>query len=147
MDAAAVPRRLSASRRRVHRGASAPRSFSIGRCPNASIAIADNRARAAAIAGVSAMNRFLPCFVRPLLLGLAVSVALAACGGDDANPNEPGRQVKSRAGEGRKETAGIRNTENIGYAGNAIGAKVDQAIEINESRPADLEKQLDEQTR
>lgn len=93
------------------------------------------------------MNRFLPCFVRPLLLGLAVSVALAACGGDDANPNEPGRQVKSRAGEGRKETAGIRNTENIGYAGNAIGAKVDQAIEINESRPADLEKQLDEQTR
>jgi hypothetical protein len=93
------------------------------------------------------MHRFLS-LARPLFLGVAViSAGLAGCGGDDANPDEPGRQVKSRAGEGRAETRGIRNTENIGYAGNAIANKVDQAIEINENRPADLEKQLDEQTR
>lgn len=80
------------------------------------------------------------------LLGLAVVVAVTACGGDDADPDEPGRQVKSLAGEGREETSGIRNTENIGYAGNAIGAKIDQTLEANENRPADLERQIDQQT-
>ena len=84
-------------------------------------------------------------FLRPLLLSLFVATAVVACGGDDADPDEPGRQVKSRAGEGREETRGIRNTENIGYSGNAIGAKLDQAIEINESRPDDLNRRLEEQ--
>lgn len=84
--------------------------------------------------------------LRSLLLGVVVSTGVAGCG-DDANPDEPGRQVKSRAGEGRDETRGIRNTENIGYSGNAIGAKLDQAIETNENRPADLERQLEEQGR
>lgn len=83
-------------------------------------------------------------FVRSLLLGVLLALGITACG-DDADPDEPGRQVKSRAGEGREETRGIRNTENIGYSGNAIGAKLDQAIEINENRPADLEQRLEEQ--
>ena len=80
---------------------------------------------------------------RPLLLALCAALAVTGC--NDADPDKPGRQVKSRAGEGREETKLIRNTENIGYAGNAIGAKVDKAIEINESRPADLDQRLEEQ--
>lgn len=92
------------------------------------------------------MNRLMneKALLRSLLLGLIVSTGVAGCG-DDADPDEPGRQVKSRAGEGREETRGIRNTENIGYSGNAIGAKLDQAIETNENRPADLERRLEEQ--
>ena len=90
------------------------------------------------------MNR-ISTFLRPMMLALFVASALSACGGDDANPDKPGRQVKSRAGEGREETKSIRNTENIGYAGNAIGAKVDQALEINENRPAELDRQLEQQ--
>ena len=82
-------------------------------------------------------------FVRPLLLSLCAALAVSAC--NDADPDTPGRQVKSRAGEGREETKLIRNTENIGYAGNAIGKKVDQAIEINEDRPEELDKRLDGQ--
>lgn len=88
------------------------------------------------------MNR-TRTFIRPLLLGLVAALALTAC--NDADPDKPGRQVKSRAGEGREETKLIRNTENIGYAGNAIAKKVDKAIEINEDRPEELDKRLDGQ--
>ena len=84
-------------------------------------------------------------FARPLLLALFAALAVTACG-NDADPDKPGRQVKSRAGEGREETKGIRNTENIGYSGNAIGAKIDEAIVTNENHPAELQRQIDQQT-
>jgi hypothetical protein len=86
--------------------------------------------------------------LRPLAAALWVAAAatVAGCGGDDADPDEPGRQVESRAGEGREETRGIRNAENIGYSGNAIGAKLDQALDTQDNRPADLERQIDQQT-
>lgn len=69
-----------------------------------------------------------------LLAGL-----LAGCGGagDEAGERE------SRAGEGRAETRNIRNTENIGYAGNAIGAKVDEALDLNDNRKSELDRQLE----
>lgn len=76
---------------------------------------------------------------RTLLCLVVLSGALAACGGARDETGKP----ESRAGEGREETKGIRNTENVGYAGNAIGAKVDAALEANDDRNQDLDRQLD----
>lgn len=64
---------------------------------------------------------------------------LAGCG---PAQDESGER-QSRAGEGREETRNIRNTENIGYAGNAIGAKVDEALDVNDNRKSELDKQLE----
>lgn len=77
-----------------------------------------------------------------LLMGLLATSLLAGC---VAEEDESGKR-KSRAGEGRDETATIRNTENLGYSGNAIGAKIDTVIETNENRPAELDRRLDEAT-
>lgn len=78
--------------------------------------------------------------IRILLGAAAFSVlGLSACSSEeDADGNR-----KSLAGEGREETQGIRNTENIGYSGNAIGAKVDAALDANDQRTGDLDRQLE----
>lgn len=76
------------------------------------------------------------------LPALALLALLSAC---SPPPEDENGKRKSLAGEGREETKGIRNTENIGYSGNAIGAKVDQALEINDNRTADLDRQLEAQ--
>lgn len=52
-------------------------------------------------------------------------------------------QRESRAGEGRAETQGIRNTENIGYAGNAIADRLDGALDANDQRTQVLDQQLE----
>ncbi|MGQ0530921.1 MAG: hypothetical protein ACT4PG_14175 [Panacagrimonas sp.] len=75
-----------------------------------------------------------------VLLLLGLFAGLSAC---VAPVGEDG-QRESRAGEGRDETATIRNTENLGYSGNAIGGKVDAVLEINDNRPADLDRQIDQ---
>jgi hypothetical protein len=46
---------------------------------------------------------------------------------------------------GRDETAAIRNTEAIGVSGEAIGEKVDAALDANDARKAELDKALDGQ--
>lgn len=76
-----------------------------------------------------------------LCLALAGGL-LAGCGGK----SEPEAGPASRAGEGRAETQGIRNTENVGYAGNAIADKVDGALNANDNRVQELDKQLDATT-
>lgn len=53
-------------------------------------------------------------------------------------------QRESRAEEGRIETQGIRNTENIGYSGNAIGDKLDAALDANDARTDNLDRQLEQ---
>ena len=76
----------------------------------------------------------------PRILICAAALALvAAC---SPKVDEDGNR-ESLAGEGREETRGIRNTENIGYAGNAIGAKVDAALDANDQRTDTLDRQLD----
>lgn len=62
---------------------------------------------------------------------------LAGCGSGskEANPDRA-------ADEGRDETRLIRNTENIGYSGNAVGAKVDAALDANQARTEQLDQQL-----
>ena len=75
-----------------------------------------------------------------LVLGLLAGVsACVAPEGDDG-------QRESRAGDGRDETATVRNTENLGYSGNAIGGRVDAVLELNDNRPADLDRQIDATT-
>lgn len=77
-----------------------------------------------------------------LFPALVLLTLLSAC---NPPPEDENGKRKSRAGEGREETSTIRNTENIGYSGNAIGAKVDQALDTNDNRKADLDKQLEAQ--
>jgi len=47
---------------------------------------------------------------------------------------------------GRDETQGIRNTEAIGYAGNAIGDKVDAALDANDQAKQKMDEAIDAQT-
>lgn len=56
----------------------------------------------------------------------AVTLLLAACAGDEeaAAPADPP--------QGRAETRAIRNTEAVGYSGNAIADKVDGALDKND---------------
>jgi hypothetical protein len=70
-----------------------------------------------------------------------LGTGLAACGASkDASAD---KAPPTRAGEGRPETAGIRNTENIGYAGNAIGKKVDSVLDANDKAVQELDKKID----
>lgn len=75
---------------------------------------------------------------RILICASALSL-VAAC---SPKVDQDGKR-QSLAGEGREETKGIRNTENIGYAGNAIGAKVDAALDANDQRTETLDRQLE----
>jgi len=75
-----------------------------------------------------------------LALSLAVvAVSLAACGKQPEAP-KPGEP------QGRAESQPIRNTEAVGYAGDAIANKLDGALEANDARKAELDKAMDAQT-
>ncbi|TDU22450.1 hypothetical protein DFR24_4884 [Panacagrimonas perspica] len=84
----------------------------------------------------------MPPAMRPienLLCIASLAALLAACG----VPEDESGKRKSLAGEGREETSTIRNAENIGYGGNAIADKVDGALDANDHRVDELNKQLD----
>lgn len=72
---------------------------------------------------------------------ILLALLMSSCGAPP--PEDENGKRKSLAGEGREETKGIRNTENIGYSGNAIGAKVDQALDLNDNRKEELDRQLE----
>lgn len=75
-----------------------------------------------------------------LALSFAVAaVSLAACGKQPEVP-KPGEP------QGRAETQAIRNTEAVGYAGDAIANKVDGALDANDARKDQLDKAMDAQT-
>lgn len=57
---------------------------------------------------------------------LAAAALLAAC-----HPKDKPQHV-DQPPQGREETRGIRNTEAVGYAGNAIADKVDAALDAND---------------
>jgi len=68
--------------------------------------------------------------------------ALAACG--DGTTGTP----PAASGEGgRPETANIRATEAIGIEGQAIGKKVDAALDANDQRMDELDKAIETQER
>ncbi|HEY1077632.1 MAG TPA: hypothetical protein VGE51_13155 [Fontimonas sp.] len=67
---------------------------------------------------------------------LLASLILTACGSGEAPP-------PAAAPEGRAETRSVRNTEAIGYAGDAIADKVDGALNANDERKAKLDAELE----
>lgn len=75
-----------------------------------------------------------------IIVSFAVAaVVLGACGKQPEAP-KPGEP------QGRAETQPIRNTEAVGYAGDAIANKVDGALDANAARTQELDKALDAQT-
>lgn len=72
--------------------------------------------------------------IRLIVCAAAVTVALVAC-----HPKESPQHVDDTPQQGRDETRGIRNTEAIGYAGNAIADKVDGALDANDQAKARLD--------
>jgi hypothetical protein len=70
-----------------------------------------------------------------------VLVLLGGC--SDSSP--PPAPTAPPPTTGRDETAAIRNTEAIGVSGEAIGEKVDAALDANDARKAELDKALDGQ--
>lgn len=76
-----------------------------------------------------------------IICAAAVSVALlSAC-----HPKEQPEHIDKQQ-QGRDETQGIRNTEAIGYAGNAIGDKVDAALDANDQAKQKMDDALAAQT-
>ena len=79
---------------------------------------------------------------RSIFMTAAVAALwLAACQPKDKPPH-----VDDAAAQGREETRGIRNTEAVGYAGNAIADKVDAALDANEQAKQKLDAAEAEQT-
>ncbi|WP_028080985.1 hypothetical protein [Solimonas soli] len=80
---------------------------------------------------------------RSIVISLAAAaVLLGAC-----HPKDKPQHVDAAAPQGRDETRGIRNTEAIGYAGNAIADKVDAALDANEQARRKLDDAEAEQAR
>lgn len=77
-------------------------------------------------------------YAYPLLL--VAGLALTACG-----PSEQ-KAADAPPPQGRAETQGIRNTEAIGYSGNAIADKVDGALDASEKRKEEEDRAIEEQT-
>lgn len=65
-------------------------------------------------------------------LGLSVFLLISACG------SQSGSDSKSSE-EGREETRVIRNTESMGYAGDAMADNMDKALNANDQRREQLE--------
>jgi hypothetical protein len=75
-----------------------------------------------------------------VLMGLCMALLIVGCNGPDQD-NRPAPQAQA----GREETQGIRNTEAVGYAGDAIADKVDAALDANDQRKEQLDAEIDEQ--
>lgn len=73
---------------------------------------------------------------KALLCSIFVAALLTGCGN-----SEPREQ---RVEEGREETRSIRNTESIGYAGEAIADKVDAALDANDRKVQQAEDDFDD---
>ncbi|NGY04745.1 hypothetical protein [Solimonas terrae] len=68
------------------------------------------------------------------------ALLLSAC-----HPKEQPEHVDKQQ-QGRDETQGIRNTEAVGYAGNAIADKVDAALDANDQAKQKMDDAIDAQT-
>ncbi|HSW15185.1 MAG TPA: hypothetical protein VLI06_20215 [Solimonas sp.] len=77
--------------------------------------------------------------MKSLYLCLAPALLLAACNG---GPEPVAAQPEP---QGREETRNIRNTESIGYSGNAIADKVDGTLDTSDQRKGQLDQALDAQ--
>lgn len=76
--------------------------------------------------------------IRRTILFVALALLLA-CSAQEAPTAE------TAPIEGREETRALRNTEAVGYSGDAIADKVDGALDASEKRKADMDRAADEQ--
>ena len=70
---------------------------------------------------------------------LALALLASACGADEPPPPEP------EAPQGRAETQSIRNTGAVGYSGDAVADKVDEALKKNDENVKKVEQESAEQ--
>ena len=82
------------------------------------------------------MPQLFPGQIVPLFFGLVLAIGLSACGGERT---EHGEET-----EGREESRSIRNTESIGYAGDAMADKIDAALDANDQRVKQTEDAADD---
>lgn len=66
-----------------------------------------------------------------------LALLLAACGPDEPPPAE------KKAPQGRAETQSIRNTEAVGYSGNAVADRVDDGLNKNEAAEKKRQEEAD----
>jgi len=74
-------------------------------------------------------------------ISISAFVTLLAACSDSTPPPSPPPQTEA----GRAESQPIRNTEAIGVEGDAIGDKVDAALDANDARKAELDKAMEGQ--
>ena len=72
-----------------------------------------------------------------------VILGASGCGKPDPAKSEP---RAADAYQGRDDTKSLRNADAVGYDGAAIQKKLDGALDKNDQRAADLQKQIDVQT-
>ncbi len=70
-----------------------------------------------------------------LLCSLLFAGLLAGCGSSEPQ--------QSQSEDGREETRTIRNTEAIGYSGDAIADKLDAALDANDEKVQQAEDDFD----
>jgi hypothetical protein len=70
---------------------------------------------------------------------LLLALSMTAC----SNPDPPKTMNEY---QGRDDTKSLRNADAVGYDGTAIQKKLDGALDKNDQRAADLQKQIDAQT-
>lgn len=76
-------------------------------------------------------------------LHLVLLAVICAC--SKPAPSEKPAEADS-AYQGREETRALQNADNIGYDGTGIQKKLDVALDKNDQRADELNKQIDAQT-
>ncbi|MGH8446503.1 MAG: hypothetical protein ACREVL_14620 [Solimonas sp.] len=79
---------------------------------------------------------------RSMVMGLACTLALLA----GCHPKDKPQHVDEQPPQGREETRGIRNTEAVGYAGDAIADKVDKVLDANDAAKQKIDQVEAQQT-
>ena len=78
-------------------------------------------------------------------ISLLFIVILSASGCVKPEPDKSEPQAADEY-QGRDDTKSLRNADAVGYDGAAIQKKLDGALDKNDQRAADLQKQIDAQT-
>ena len=81
--------------------------------------------------------------ITPQTLWLGMALMLSGC--TSPEPPAPKDQEPAKY-QGRDDTKSLRNADAVGYDGAAIQKKLDGALDKNDQRAADLQKQIDAQT-
>ena len=81
--------------------------------------------------------------ITPKALWLGMALMLAGCTSPEPSApkdREPGKY------QGGDDTQSLRNADAVGYDGAAIQKKLDAALDKNDQRAADLDKQIEAQS-